>query len=133
MDIKELALKIAEEMGGNLYTLMDRCEDFATRMIAAYLKEQEPDGWIDGEGDPYDQHGWGKKPPKGWTTCEENSYPVFRAPPFPAIPDERIATIEQQNAELVAALKVIAWNADMYLPATMRQVATEALSKVKQP
>ena len=106
----------------------ERMADFATRLIAFYLKEQEPDGWIDGEGDPYDQHGWGKKPPKGWTTCEENSYPVFRAPPLPAIPDERISELEQQNAELVAALELI------YSGSTPAKfIARLALAKVKQP
>lgn len=56
MDIKELALKIAEEMGGNLYTLMDRCEDFATRFLAAYLKEQEPVAWDGAE--EWEQLAW---------------------------------------------------------------------------
>ena len=41
--------------------------------------------------------------------------------------DELVA---ERNA-LLAALKVIAWNADMYLPATIRQVATEAIAQVK--
>ena len=41
--------------------------------------------------------------------------------------DELVA---ERNA-LLAALKVIAWNADMYLPATIRQVATEAMAQVK--
>ena len=41
--------------------------------------------------------------------------------------DELVA---ERNA-LLAALKVIAWNADMYHPATIRQVATEAMAQVK--
>jgi hypothetical protein len=41
--------------------------------------------------------------------------------------DELVA---ERNA-LLAALKVIACNADMYLPATIRQVATEAIAQVK--
>jgi len=40
---------------------------------------QEPDGWIDGEGDPYTQSGWGARPPKGWTATG-TPYPVYQHP-----------------------------------------------------
>ncbi len=43
-DIKELALKVAKEMNCRMDEMT--LETFATRLIAAYLKEQEPVAWI---------------------------------------------------------------------------------------
>ncbi len=83
MDIKELALKIAEEMGGNLYTLMDRCEDFATRLIAAYMEGQEPVARvIDGGGELH-------LPKLQWVSANHSletpiGSKLFTAPPEPA-------------------------------------------------
>ena len=44
--------------------------------------KEEPVGWVDGEGDPYTQHGWGAEPPEGWTETGE-PYPVYRRPAPP--------------------------------------------------
>lgn len=85
--IEELVAQVKQSTYPDWNVDIDRyLLEFATRFLAAYAEQQEPVGWIDGEGDPYCQHGWGKKPPEGWTTCEENSYPVFRhaAPVVPA-------------------------------------------------
>lgn len=135
MDIKELALKIAEEMGGNLYTLMDRCEDFATRLIAAYTEGEEPDesqnwkgmsgavAWhlIDRHGEDWADIGnkmdsWLKAntaPPepapqqqKPQTTTGDSADPAQPAAACAAPSSEEVA-LKKQNAELLIFVKKI--------------------------
>lgn len=136
--IKELAALTAAEMD-NIYLRNVPAiilEQYATRLIAAYLAEQEPVvRVVDGGGELH-------LPKLQWVSANVSletpiGSDLFLAPPLPAIPDGcvvvgyldgRIAELEQQNAELVAALELI------YSGSTPAKfIARLALAKVKQP
>ena len=143
MDIKELATLTAAEMDDvylrNVPAIV--LEQYCTRLIAAYLAEQEEVvRVVDGGGELH-------LPKLQWVSANHSletpiGSKLFTAPPLPAIPDERIATLEQQNAKLVVALK--AWDAliqynysgSREAMSAMQQCAfdtADLLSKVKQP
>lgn len=126
-NIKELALIVAEgtpgfHWDGSLFAFTDR-------LFAAYLAEQEPVfevgfGWLD------------------TLNIYPNGTKLFTAPPLPAIPDERIATLEQQVAELLFVLRdwdgLIQYNysGSREAMSAMQQCAFDTkdiLDKVKQP
>ena len=77
MDIKELALKVAKEMNWRMDEMT--LETFATRLIAAYLAEQEPVAWVP-------QFSW-QRSIDAVACSSKRSFddiPLFTAPPEPA-------------------------------------------------
>ena len=59
---REIAIRTMKELGESKKDWY--IDEFADRFLQAIRAAQEPDGWIDGEGDPYSVYGWGEKPPK---------------------------------------------------------------------
>ena len=145
-DIKELALKVAKDIG-----YWDEQEeyilDFATRLIAAYLAEQEPVAWDGAE--EWEQLAWNLCAEEGgeesctellwdggpipepwgdrWLKYEGEAKRMislvrkFTAPPEPA-PSEFSA--EQRDKD---------WSAINMYGRLAHEIATEALAKEKQP
>lgn len=140
MDIKELATLTAAEMDDiylrNVPAIV--LEQYATRLIAAYTEGQEPDesqNWKGMSGAVawhlIDRHGedWADIGNKMDAWLKANT-----APPLPAIPDERIATLEQQRDELLAALVKAADFIQPYNVASeLLEELDAAIAKVKQP
>ena len=133
MDIKELATLTAAEMDDvylrNVPAIV--LEQYCTRLIAAYLAEQEEVvRVVDGGGELH-------LPKLQWVSANHSletpiGSKLFTAPPLPAIPDERIATLEQQRDELLAVAK----KAAAHVKPTCCDLYDEleaAIAKVKQP
>lgn len=88
----------------------DKCKELARKAwnLAPRAQQQpaqpsEPacpiDGWVDGEGDPYCQHGWGNKPPEGWTEDGE-PYAVIKQSDHLAARAADQATIAELRSKL---------------------------------